>query len=430
MKQTIASEEEVKRIRLLNVTKSIKYMKNIKSSIFLYLAVLVTILCSCENKNNRLINKFKNEYTINYKSKNLQFLSIDSIIDKESIDFKQLDANEQILIGTISDVNFVDSLVVFGDEEGNQVYIFSKNGKFIRKIGTKGRGPGEYNNITDVVYNKYTKTIDVLDETPKIISYSINGKKVNEKFLRFADMAVTSFYPIDINTFAIFNNFNLTINSKNNVNNYCFYLVDSNFKAKNRDLQFNGKNIEIAYSSRQFSETEGGNLNFFETAVPLIYKVNNKGLSPAYFINFEGVDKKIYSSDDFIEKYEEKYGNKIPSLSQVYESERYLLVSFAVNRIRKFAVIDKKLSKTIGVSGNGGFLFDCLHLFVSGYFYNDGEKCVTFLYPEKIIELQKLYNDYKKMNMNDLPGKSFEKLLALKVDFDSNPVMLTFKLNK
>jgi hypothetical protein len=62
----------------------------------------------------------------------------------EDITFIPLETADECLIGFIDDVHFSKNYTVVIDSNPNQILLFDRTGKFIRKIGSKGQGPGEY----------------------------------------------------------------------------------------------------------------------------------------------------------------------------------------------------------------------------------------------------------------------------------------------
>jgi len=63
----------------------------------------------------------------------------------------------------------------------NRVIIFDRNGKFIRHIGRKGKGPGEYNRPQHVAMDPDEEIIVIADGmAQKLIKYSISGDFIKE----------------------------------------------------------------------------------------------------------------------------------------------------------------------------------------------------------------------------------------------------------
>jgi hypothetical protein len=62
----------------------------------------------------------------------------------EDMVFIPLETTEKCLIGRIRSIHFSNDYLVIIDAEPNQILLFDKAGKFIRTIGSRGQGPGEY----------------------------------------------------------------------------------------------------------------------------------------------------------------------------------------------------------------------------------------------------------------------------------------------
>ena len=64
--------------------------------------------------------------------------------------------------------------------ESKQLLIFDIKGKFVRSIGSKGQGPGEYVFIKDFTFDEENKTIYIINQGRQIISYDLNGNFLRE----------------------------------------------------------------------------------------------------------------------------------------------------------------------------------------------------------------------------------------------------------
>ena len=63
----------------------------------------------------------------------------------------------------------------------SKVLVFKKDGKFVRSVGSRGQGPGEYNIITTVTFDNKSKRIYLVSWPPnKIICYDLDGKFLKE----------------------------------------------------------------------------------------------------------------------------------------------------------------------------------------------------------------------------------------------------------
>ena len=68
--------------------------------------------------------------------------------------------------------------------ETDQMLIFNMKGKFVRSIGSKGQGPGEYISIQGFTFDEKTKTIYIVNNRSQIIGYDLNGKFAKELTIR------------------------------------------------------------------------------------------------------------------------------------------------------------------------------------------------------------------------------------------------------
>ena len=70
----------------------------------------------------------------------------------------------------------------------SKVFVFNKEGEFIRTIGSKGQGPGEYNIIQNVAFDEKSKRFFIVTLFPtKIICYHLDGKFLKESRLNHVD---------------------------------------------------------------------------------------------------------------------------------------------------------------------------------------------------------------------------------------------------
>ena len=62
--------------------------------------------------------------------------------------------------------------------------VFNKDGKFVRSVGSRGQGPGEYNMIRNVAFYDRNSRLFILSNNPKkIICYHLDGKFLKESLL-------------------------------------------------------------------------------------------------------------------------------------------------------------------------------------------------------------------------------------------------------
>lgn len=97
--------------------------------------------------------------------KNIKAIKL-SIIGKE-LKYIPLETTPVCLIHHIYQVEFSESYIFIHDHD--RILQFERNGKFIRQIGSTGRGPKEYYNIKDFCIDEQKKEIFIIS-TPQLLS--------------------------------------------------------------------------------------------------------------------------------------------------------------------------------------------------------------------------------------------------------------------
>ena len=76
----------------------------------------------------------------------------------DHIEYIPLETTDSCFISDIYKIErWKDRLYI--SDLSEDLYLFSAEGKFIRKIGTKGRGTGEYNALTDFAVNQENRAL-------------------------------------------------------------------------------------------------------------------------------------------------------------------------------------------------------------------------------------------------------------------------------
>lgn len=105
-------------------------------------------------------------------------IKLSEVVD--SIQYIPLETQNQCLIGNVDKLISISNgcYLVVDKEISSSVYIFDQNGFFLKKIGTKGIGKGEYITIGDVACDNYH--IYIWDNSNrKILKYSMEGDYIS-----------------------------------------------------------------------------------------------------------------------------------------------------------------------------------------------------------------------------------------------------------
>jgi hypothetical protein len=149
-------------------------MKKIKIDNYTFL--LLILLFSCNNKKHTQETVAVNE--------NTQIIDVSKAQHADKIFISELcsrvktiilENNENALLGKINGMQvYKDWIFILDRQQNAGVYLFSKEGKFIRKYGRRGIGPGEYLQISDFTIDTDNDAIYLMDcDANQILKYKI-----------------------------------------------------------------------------------------------------------------------------------------------------------------------------------------------------------------------------------------------------------------
>jgi len=380
-----------------------------------YLLFLIILLSSCKSEENNLF-----EFDPRNLSENV--ISLSEIAD--DITYIPLDNTHNL--GLIYDNFEFLSNTLYLSEKDNGVLVFYKEGSSIRKIGSKGRGPGEYifNYLFTVDNN--TGTVYILDSGDIIKIYSKSGKFLGSYSLKEYGQQIDGIKVFDSKLF-------ISYLIQNENNRYKWIFIDS---AGN--LIKNERRKTPAFSSRvggsggicRYDDRITYWNSFYTDTVFSIFSDLNEMPS---FIIYAG-EYRFPKSMDIIPPEElEKYF----TLKQIIEVKHFWIIRYCINRKNEFVIIDKKSSKTYLTNwefdGSGGIVndFDGGTKFLPKSYFkeNNREYLVGLIYPFWIKNL--IAGDEFKNSTPKYPKKKkeLEKLAASLKETD-NPVLMLVRLKE
>lgn len=152
-------------------------MKTIRN---FFLILFALISCNGAEKNSDIHNA---KYEID-----IDVLKNDGVVPISSY-FKSvkpimLETNENCLIRSLDAIQVTDDYIFILDRSYKRLYCFDKDGKFIRRIGNLGSGPGEFSSISDFTIDN-NRTIYTLDRaSSKIHLYAFTGEYISSISLK------------------------------------------------------------------------------------------------------------------------------------------------------------------------------------------------------------------------------------------------------
>ena len=311
---------------------------------FIFLTICI-LLSSCQTKVSKESNS--DYYTIEFEQyvEKEQPMLLSEIAD--SIEYLELKTPEDIIISNITNIIPLNEDLVICASDGSirsEVYQFSRDGYFVKRIGGIGRGLGEYIGARDIEIDNENKEIIIMD-FDKIYFYDYFGK-----FLRSIKSSSSK---IGISDSILWINKLPKVEEK--------YIATAISNSENGDT--------VATISNPFYETitsTSGSHNF--SSFPAFYHKNgllffkpNESYDTLWQIS--GINKELYAvinmgkyklpieNESWYSRLEfEKYGHKYWGINIIAEDDCYFFLRSATRnplKLRKtnYIIYDKKEKK-------------------------------------------------------------------------------------
>ena len=369
---------------------------------YIFLCIIVLVSCKKETRSNtvlskkpkqiNLVNNSKKENLANYV-KNIEVVQLKGAIK---------------LIGIDKVVFYNDSYFVL-DKKTSSLLVYDINGNFMRKIGERGNGPGEYKKIKDFQIDKKRQQVLILSELNKTLyKYSLEGEFKNRILLKFF-----------VHGFILDENDTYTFMSGRSSTTF-HTLTNTSLEGKKLGLNFpfpkNTPKISPDYTGGIHKQ---GKSNYFtEATSSLIYEIK-EDITPLYQFNFgDGTweEKDRYDLNRFMKK------NRKMELSYLYnfycDTDNILAFNFANKNYLRKGYYFKNSDKVLAVPFNleDSFLYRFLGIplgikgnhFISSLNYSSYERMMRSKRKIKFKEsyhklYTNIYNDLKNFSENDNP---------------------------
>ncbi len=311
-----------------------------------------------------------------------------------------LEATGHSLVGRVDKVYFCDTMVFVLDcHTAASLYVFnSRTGDFIRKIGSFGKGRGEYVNIYDFSVDEKRKEVYILVSRKRLLKFDLTGKYIGAIEL-----------PFYITNFEYFNDKFCFVRDSDGDDNLCITDMSFNVLSEYFPNSVYGNNYKIILHPLQ-KKTDG--ILYRRYLDDKIYEVdNNGGFTEKYCLYFG--DKNIDLSDVKKvnkEQLKKKHSQSVGDVKYFVEGARYCYFVFykkdhpfvgIYDRINDVTHICDYLNVTDGVLNQEYPLLE---------YVNTSGSLVGVAYAENINRL---------VNYGLLDGEKYSD--------ESNPVLLIYK---
>ena len=258
---------------------NLKYSPKINSLMKAFkLSAIILLLISCKSEINDTIPLIEMEGNIgNFKPFKLSELN-------GELEYVVLETNSNILFREIRFIDISSEYIVVGD--GERCILFDRRGRYIRNIGSRGKGPGEYTHMSQI--KLLDSRIYIPDPTTnKINIYSSSGEFIDD--IKTPGGFSNSIYS---HNWKLLTDTTFFIQIPNNSGNeeYRIALINdageilkgypnTKFYTPHNPAAYRSYNIQAYYYNRN------DRIYFMESRIDTIWQVGEKYLEPAYSIN-------------------------------------------------------------------------------------------------------------------------------------------------
>ena len=310
-------------------------MKSTKYYIKFFLCILLSVLLtSCTEKTDSVIT-----ISFNPKAKKRSVFKTGLI---KNIRLVKLES-DSCIIGDIDKIICDDSLLYILDRYiAKEVFIFTKNGRFVNKISRQGHGKYEYTQLWDIFFDKDKNELCLLsDYDQKIISFTPDGKKV----LGESKLPKAFCYMLPINDGYIGYMQN---NAQNPSMPYNIWTMDKSFNLMDGF-------VRIAPQLECHGQSEVRALSAYKDVVYFkpefdnnIYQIKDGKISLRYILNFGSktvpdlstIDRDVETGLMLLRM------NTVANIYNYIETDKYLLMDFRMNDEYYMGIYNKRKHST------------------------------------------------------------------------------------
>ena len=149
--------------------------------LILSIGIALFALCGCKETSSVKESEGRIVVDITQPEKNLKMSDLFS-----DIKYVKLETTSESLIQRIDKVVDLDGNLLVTDRDNQSLLLFGKDGRFIKKIAGRGKGPGEYSKMYDAAVDKEDRRLFVLDAyAQSVLIYDFDGKCLDSKKFGF-----------------------------------------------------------------------------------------------------------------------------------------------------------------------------------------------------------------------------------------------------
>ncbi|MEA1875241.1 MAG: 6-bladed beta-propeller [Bacteroidota bacterium] len=377
-----------------------------------FIGLASVLISGCDEYDNRSTQIQSINFDASRKPQNYQLKDI-----AKNIEYIELESSSESFIGEISQILYNENHILVLDKKLQEIFLFSSKGKFIRKIGRRGNGPGEYGTVFSVDLTP-DGLIYLHSTGNKILEYNISGdftrsiplKKIKLQYFKVIGERVVFAIPYPLTEVC---------------GGYSLGVMDKTGNIKNkflfRNQPNNGKPQGIVCNTGFYTRSDS--ICFWEYIYDTIYCITPKGfLAPKWVINYGSNAIPRDAFRDIGTLNSAKHSGMF-LVSHLLESKEHMFFIALQHRRRQLYILKKRNGEILTISPKEKHFFGLSNNFDFGPSFwpqnnvNDSTiACV--LNPEKLILMSQDEQLLSKIKNDDL----FQILKLINVK--SNPVLM------
>jgi hypothetical protein len=383
-----------------------------------YSLILIILLISCMSNDKALFefdpSSLKEiETTLSVIADDINYIPLDNSFPLSSIN------------SAYNPIFMNDCLYLF--DKNNGILIFSRDGAFLRKVGSKGRGPGEYLYGNIFTIDENTSTIYVYNLNNQINIFSKTGDFRKSFSLREYGGSIDV---IEIFNSMLFVSYNLQFDDDDKYEWIILDTLGNLIKKKERTsppfrsnyLQGGGTYIfdQKLNFWNQFIDTVFSFLPDFTCKTDFTFKPGEYRLPKSYIDNpFEQLPQFFI-------------------INQIFETKKYMMIRYSFYKEKNgFIIINKKNRESFlsywSYENYGSILNDLdggIKFLPRSYLVDDGREYLIELIDPYQLKARVLSNDFKNSSPKYPEKKKELEKLAASLKETDNPVLMMVKLKK
>lgn len=246
----------------------------------------------------------------------------------DSLQYIPLETTKESLINDIEQSVIFRDRVFILDNIGNSVLLFNKRGKFIKRVGSKGKGLQEYLNPINLTINQDKEELYVLDDKMhKVLIFDLDGKYKNEHRITFR---MNDFQILDDTTYVL--NTDVRPNSLPEISNNKLILTNNKWEVFAKGLKYDAVNEGGIAFSRNGLYRYKHQIHYNPTLSYYIYNVTRSALIPKYFIDAgkmalpEGFNHRL-DFESFFREYDNARSKYVYIDKEISETDNFLVTT-------------------------------------------------------------------------------------------------------